>query len=241
MSTDTHPLVSPLAIAQIVARNVTPLVGILFFDWSASNVLILYFIDTMLSMLVIFAGLAKSFSPPVADGIGGRIKTGLTVAVVAVFLTAFIAIPLGGPIGIVLASTDFSWRFAFYDHSLRLGILAQCIIAFGSYFELYRALATHTPEQLQLKKRFGLVLMRWVAVMAVCYVGIGYLGDFGVLLLVAAYIGASIVAEIAPDRLLRGTPGEEFANAGNPSRTARNASAGKPGGTAKPKNPSQSG
>ena len=221
MSTDAHPLVSPLAIAQIVARNITPLVGILFFDWSASNVLILYFVDTMLSMLVIFAGLAKSFSSLATDGIGTRIKTAFTVGFVALFLTAFIAIPLGGPIGIVLATTDFSWRFAFYDHSLRLGILAQCIIALGSYFELYRALATHSPEQLQLKKRFGLVLMRWVAVMAVCYVGIGFMGDFGVLLLVAAYIGASIVAEIAPDRLLRGTPADESVEASNANRLAR--------------------
>ena len=221
MSTDTHPLVSPLAIAQIVARNITPLVGILFFGWSASNVLILYFVDTMLSLLVIFAGLAKSFSSLATDGIGTRIKTAFTVGFVALFLTAFIALPLGGPIGIVLAATDFSWRFAFYDHSLRLGILAQCIIALGSYFELYRALATHSPEQLQLKKRFGLVLMRWVAVMAVCYVGIGFMGDFGVLLLVAAYIGASIVAEIAPDRLLRGTPADESVEASNANRLAR--------------------
>ena len=220
MSTDAHPLVSPLAIAQIVARNITPLVGILFFDWSASNVLILYFVDTMLSMLVIFAGLAKSFSSLATDGIGTRIKTMLTVVFVALFLTAFFALPLGGPIGIVLASTDFSWRFAYYDHSLRLGVLAQCIIALGSYFELYRALATHSPEQLQLKKRFGLVLMRWVAVMAVCYAGIGFMGDFGVLLLVAAYIGALIVAEIAPNRLLRGTPADEAVDARNANRLA---------------------
>jgi hypothetical protein len=227
MSTDTHPLVSPLAIAQIVARNITPLVGILFFDWSASNVLILYFIDTMLSMLVIFAGLAKSFSPSAADGIGVRIKTELTAVFVALFLTAFIAIPLGGPIGIVLAATDFSWRFAFFDQSLRLGILAQCIIALGSYVELYRALATHSPEQLQLKKRFGLVLMRWVTVMAVCYAGIGFMGEFGVLLLVAAYIGASIVAEIAPDRLLRGTPADDAVEARDANRLARTSKAEK--------------
>lgn len=240
MSTDAPALVNPFAIAQIVARNITPLVGILFFDWSASNVLLLYFADTMLSMLVIFAGLARSFSPPVADGIGMRIKAELTAVFVALFLTAFIAIPLGGPIGIVLAATDFSWRFAFYDHSLRLGILAQCIIALGSYVELYRALATHSPEQLLLKKRFGLVLMRWVAVMAVCYVGIGFMGEFGVLLLVAAYIGASIVAEIAPDRLLRGTPADEAVEARNASRLARTAGTGKSGAAAKTKAPPQS-
>ena len=221
-----NPLANPIAIAQIVARNITPLVGILFFHWSASNVLILYFIDTLLSMAVIFAGLAKSFTPA-SDVVTGRIKSEITFVFVALFLTAFFAIPLGMPIGIVLATADFSWRFAFYDESLRLGVLAQCIIALGSHVELYRALATHSPEQLKLKQRFGLVLMRWVAVMAVCYTGLGFLGDYGVFLLVAAYIGASIFAEIAPDRLLRGTPADEAVDAKNTRGLAPNAKAGK--------------
>ena len=222
-----NPLVTPLGIAQIVARNITPLVGILFFHWSASNVLLLYFIDTLLSMAVIFAGLAKSFSPPAEEGVAVRIKIELTAVVVALLLTAFFAIPLGGPVGIVLAATDFSWRFAFYDESLRLGILAQCIIALSSYVELWRALATHSPEQLKLKQRFGLVLMRWVAVMAVCYTGIGFLGEFGVFLLIAAYVGASIFAEIAPDRFLRGTPADPTVEDKTSARLAQSAKSGK--------------
>ena len=42
-------VVTPIGIAQVVARNVAPLVGILFFHWSATNVLVLYFLDTLLS------------------------------------------------------------------------------------------------------------------------------------------------------------------------------------------------
>ena len=216
---------NPLGLAQIVARNITPLVGILFFHWSATNVLLLYFLDTMLSMAVIFAGLAKSFSPPAGDGIAARIKTEFTAIFVALLLTAFIAIPLGGPIGIVLATADFSYRFALGDPSLRLGFLLQFIIALGSYFELYRALNTHSPEELKLKQRFGLVLMRWVAVLAVCYTGLGFMGDFGVFLLVAAYVGASILAEMAPDKLLRGTPADLDAKVS--SRSPRADKAGK--------------
>ena len=93
-----NPLVNPIGIAQIVARNITPLVGILFFDWSASNVLILYFVDTLLSIAVIFAGLARSFTPP-SDGVTTRIRSQFTFIFVALFLTAFFAIPLGMPVG----------------------------------------------------------------------------------------------------------------------------------------------
>jgi hypothetical protein len=232
-----NPLITPTTMARIVARNITPLVGILFFHWSATNVLLLYFLDTMLSMAVIFAGLAKSFAPPPGEGIAARVKAELTSIAVALLLCAFIALPLGGPIGIVLATMDFSWRFALGDPSLRLGVIAQCIIALGSYVELYRALSTHSPAELKLKQRFGLVLMRWVAVLLVCYSGLGFMGDFGVFLLVAAYIGASIVAEIAPDRLLRGTPADEAVDAKIADRLARTAIPGKAGGAGKSQDP----
>ncbi len=201
--------VSPFGIAQIVARNITPLVGIIFFHWEASYVLILYFLDTMLSMAVIFAGLAKSLTPAKGDGMGGRIKAEMTYVLVALFLAAVMAVPLGMPVGIALAASDFSPRFALGDESLRFGMLVQCVMAFWSYVDLYRALDTHSPTELKLKQRFGLVLMRWVVVLGVCYIGLGLLpAEFVVFLLVAAYVGASIFAEIAPDRFLRGTPGE---------------------------------
>ena len=40
---------SAIAIAQIVARNIVPLVGVLFLGWRAANVLLLYFLDTVRS------------------------------------------------------------------------------------------------------------------------------------------------------------------------------------------------
>jgi hypothetical protein len=215
--------VSPFGIAQIVARNIIPLVGIIFFHWEASYVLILYFVDTMLSMGVIFAGLAKSLTPVKGDGIGARVKGEITYVLVALFLVIVLAFPLGMPVGIALAAADFSPRFALGDESLRFGMLLQCAIAFWSYVDLYRALDTHSPTELKLKQRFGLVLMRWVVVLGVCYIGLGLLpAEFVVFLLVAAYIGASIFAEIAPDRFLRATPGE-FADDSPTARATGNA------------------
>jgi len=60
--------------------------------------------------------------------------------------------------------------------------------------------------------------MRWVAVLVVCYSGLGLIpGSVGVFLLVATYVAASIFAEIAPDRFLRGTPADDSADARAPS------------------------
>jgi len=203
---------SPLVIIQAVIRNAVPLVGILAFHWPAGNVLILYLLDTLLSMAVIIAGLASSLTPP-PDGEGaaswinaegGYIAAGL-------FAAAFLAVPLGMPVGIMLAASDFSFRTAFDDSSLRGGALVQVVVALWSYIWLYRALRTHSPTELRLRVRFALVFMRWMVVLMATYFILDILppSEAVLLLLVVAYIAGSIAAEIAPDRFLRAMPGGE--------------------------------
>ena len=204
-------ITSVAGIARIVARNVVPLAGILFFHWSAPNVLILYFVDTLLSMAVIFAGVARTFAPAPKDdanAVVARIKGEATCIAAALFAAGVIAIPTGMPVGIALATSDFSFRFALYDESLRNGLIIQGVLALWSYVDLRRALAKYTREQLQLKRRFAFIFLRWIAVLAVCYFVLDFIGgDLAVYLLIVVYIGASIFAEVAPDRFLQVMPG----------------------------------
>ena len=203
---------SPLVIVQAVIRNTVPLVGILVFHWSAGNVLMLYLLDTLLSMAVIIAGLASSLTPPpegqgAASWInaeGGYIAAGL-------FAAALLGVPLGMPVGIMLAGSNFSFRMAFEDSSLRGGALVQAVVALWSYIWLYRALRTHSPKELRLRVRFTLVFMRWMVVLMATYFILDILppSEVVLLLLVVAYVGGSIAAEIAPDRFLRAMPGGE--------------------------------
>jgi hypothetical protein len=201
-----------IAVAQAIARNIVPLVGILAFHWSAGNVLLLYLLDTLLAMAVIVAGLASSFSPPPDDeGIGGLINAEVGYVLAGLFVAAFVAVPLGMPIGIMLAASGFSFREAFTDSSLRVGALVQTVMALWSYIGLYRALRTSSPTQLRLRQRFALVFMRWVVVIMVTFFIVDVLppSQLLLLLLVVAYIVASVFAEIAPDRFLRAMPGGE--------------------------------
>ncbi len=208
-------IVTPIGIAQIVARNAAPIVGIVFFHWSTTNVLVLYFLDTMLSFGVIFAGLAKTFSPAKPDTAGTRVKAEFTNVYVALLLCGLFAIPLGMPVGLALGAAGVTFGEALADPSLRVGVFWQCAAALWSYIGLHRALETHSPSELRLKQRFGLILMRWVVVLVVCYSGLGFApGSIGVFLLVVAYVAGSIFAEIAPDRFLRGTPADDSAEAG---------------------------
>ena len=161
-------------------------------------------------MAVIISGLASSFaSPPDDEGVGGWINAEASYVLAGLLVAAFLAVPLGMPVGIMLAASGFSFREAFSDSSLRGGALVQTVLALWSYIELYRALRTYSPAQLKLRPRFALVFMRWVVVIMVTYFILDILppSEPVLLILVVAYIAGSIFAEIAPDRFLRAMPG----------------------------------
>jgi len=200
---------TPLDYANAVARNVVPLAGILFFEWPAANVLILYFADTLLAMAVIFAGLMRHFMPPPKDeGWAARANAEAGYVGVALLIVAFFAVPLGVPLIFMLAGSDVSWRGLLADQGFRVGLVLQAIAAFWSGHALYQALRTRTPEDLRIKRRFALVFLRWMAVLMSAYMGFAFLlGRFAPIFFVAVYTAATIMIDVAPDRFLRAMPG----------------------------------
>lgn len=200
----------PIAAGQVVARNLVPVIGILAFGWSASTVLLLYFVDTMLSIGVIFAGLMSWFGRgSVEDRWSSRLNAEAGYVAGAAFVTAFIAVPLGMPL--VFVGAWAGWgdvKALFADPALQAGIAWQVVAAVGSYAGLWRELHFRSPEELRVKRRFSLVFLRWVVILLAVYSPIGWLfGRFLPLVLVVLYAGASVVVEIAPDRFLRAMPG----------------------------------
>lgn len=198
----------PLAIAQVVARNIVPIVGILAFGWSAPMVLALYFVDTMLALGVMLAGVTAHFQRgTVEDTAGARINAAASAPLAAAFICAFIAVPLGMPLVFVGAAGGWEgWRTLLADPAFLAGVAWQAVAAFWSYVGLWRELQHRPPEQLGLKRRFALVFMRWVAVVVVVYSPLVFLGRGLAPLLVLVYAAASIVVEIAPDRVMRLLP-----------------------------------
>src|SRR4029450_12224308 len=130
--------------------------------------------------------------------------TEVGIVVAALFLSVFIATPLGMPVFFILAAGNVSIGSLFGDGGFRGGLVRQAIAAFWSCAGLYRALKTQTPEQLRLKRRFALVFLRWIVVLMVTYTGFVMLfGRFAAIILVAVYAGASIMIDVAPDKFLR--------------------------------------
>ena len=199
---------TPVEIANTVARNIVPLAGILFLGWSAPAILVLYFADTMLAMAVMFAGLMRYFMPPVQDeGWAARANGEVGAVAGALAIAAVIAVPLGVPVIFMVAASETTVESLLADPAFRAGLVMQAIAAVWSCAGLYRALATHTPDELRLKRRFALVMLRWLVMLMVTYTGIVFLfGNWAPLVFVAVYAATSIVIDIAPDKFLRALP-----------------------------------
>jgi hypothetical protein len=205
----------PLVLVNAVTRNLVPIGGIVFFGWSAANVLVLYFADTIFAMVVMFAGLLRHFMPPPRDdGFAARANAEAGYIGTALFLGLVFALPLGVPLVFMLSESDVTVRTLFADAAFRSGLVLQAIAALWAGHGLYQALKTHTPDQLRLKRQFSLVFMRWIAVLMTTYFGIAYLlGHLAPLFFVAVYAGVSVFIDVAPDKFLRMMPGGEHADA----------------------------
>lgn len=192
-----------LTAASAVARNIAPLAGILLLGWNARNVLYLYFIDTLLAMGVILAGLIRHFQPPVEDeGWSARLNGEVGAIAAGLFVIAIVALPLGIWLAIMLAG-DLAIGEVLRDRGFLMAVAWQAAAALWSYRGLVEALRTHAPEALHLKRRFTLVFLRWIAVIF-CVQFVAVLpAHYALVALVAVYAAVSVWTEIAPDHFLR--------------------------------------
>jgi len=182
-----------------------PIGGVLFFHWSAPNLLILYFVDTLLAMTVLFAGIMYHlFHTEQHIGLADRINNGAGYVFGALFLTAVIAVPLGMPIAILVFGTGgHSLGAILDDNGFKIGLALQAAASLVSFRELIVALRKYTPDELRLKRRFAILFLRWFCVIALSLTPIVHLfGRFGALLLVVAYAGLTIFTEVNPTRFL---------------------------------------
>jgi hypothetical protein len=203
------PGFDPVVVAQVVARNIVPVAGIILFDWNALNVLLLYLVDTLLMMSVIMAGAMRCFIPVDEHSWASRANSEVGYLGASLFLFAFIAIPLGMPLIFMTGGDLAGIKASLADRSFLIGVAIQLAAAFWSWLELRQAIdAGHTLDELRLKRRFSLVFLRWMAVVIGADSPIGELLSFiGAFAFVIVYAGVSIFVDIAPDRFLRLMPG----------------------------------
>jgi Family of unknown function (DUF6498) len=187
----------------VIARNLIPVVGILFLGWSPANMVVLYFVDTLGGMWALVAALMMQFDPNLsALPWLSRMLRLLGYFALSLFLIAFIAIPLGVPLVFVLAPINWSWQAALADQSFLLGLLTIVVLSVISMIRYAVFQRRELMNQRWSQREFGLLFMRWVVMLFLIYSGIVLLGEYGVILLVIGYAVTSTIGELYPDRFL---------------------------------------
>lgn len=187
----------------VIARNAIPVIGVLFLGWAALNLVILYFFDTLGSMWALIAALLTQF-------FGGwttlpwktRFVNLLWVLGLSLFLVAFFAIPLGMPVFILLMMQQWDWRAALNDEGFLFGLVSIVILSLVGM--LRHALHFHqTPaDEKWTRNTFGLLFLRWVAMIVLIFAFAGMLLPFAPVLLVILYAALTVVSELYPQRFL---------------------------------------
>ena len=201
-------LATPANIASLIARNLVPAVGVLFLGWSAGNLLVLYYLDTILSAAVVMLLIARHITGLGKPGQRGRPLEGpldwIKASLGSLFAAVLICLPLGVPLIWTLAQFDWSVAAALADRGFLAGLGMQVAGSIYGGLQAHRDLLARTDDERVLKHRAAFIVARWLVVLAVAFTGfIGFLGPWiGGTLIVLAYTGASAYFELFPDRAL---------------------------------------
>ena len=201
-------LATPANIASLIARNLMPAIGVLFFGWSAGNLLILYYLDTILSIAVVMVLIARHITGLGKAGQKGRPLEGpldWTKAILGSLLAAvLICLPLGAPLAWTLPEFNWSFSPAFADRSFLIGLGMTVAGSLSSGVQAHRDLLVRTDDERVLKYRAAFIVARWLVVLIASITGLmGLLGArFGGALIVLIYAGATVYFEMFPGRAL---------------------------------------
>ena len=201
-------------VGSVVVRALVPIVGVLFLHWSASNLLIIYFADTLASFFsvgVLGAGHLSGVERTSGPEWYRRLTRGIRLAASGAMIALVIALVPFGFLLFMLLLQDFFWRMALYDRDLWIGVAAQFCAAVTLLLREYGRIEADPDADRLIRARFGLVFVRWFIVCGVFMLSAEFLlpfGDVGAWLfsfaLVLTYALATIAMELRPEQLLTG-------------------------------------
>lgn len=219
--------VSPpvLHAANVVARALIPVFGILFLDWSGGKVLLVYFADTLGSMYAVstLAAYAAAQTEPefqawIKDGITPlkRLRIVVGTALIGFLGPVVVAIPFGGFLAILLTIQDFAWSEALADRRLWISIGCQFAGTVMLMLGQLHWIATLKDPGKLVQARTGLLFARWVAMLLVGVLAISLPREVYLLLVVLAYAASTVALELVPERVLTAINAQDLLDALTP-------------------------
>lgn len=191
-----------VVVASAVLRNGVAIAGVLLLGWSAPELAILYFADTLAAIWGIFTAMMYAMLRSEKQSAFDLAYSWLTALALSAVTALMIAVPLGMPVVLVVASSSWNLLAALEMQGFRLALVSVVLVGIvGAIFRSFRAAAGDAGLH-AMKWEFTLVFGRWFVVIAVMYtVGFLFLRGAAVVMVIV-YAVTSVVAELYPRRFV---------------------------------------
>ena len=181
---------SPLNVASLVARNLAPIAGLALLGWNATHMVLLYYVDTVVSIAALVGLLFIHGKDMPIDASNAKGKTAIALAIATI--TGAFAFVFIWPVIVVLGMSSIEVDLA--DRQFLGGLGAQLLASCTTFVSGNRELRGRDDAEALIKRRFGIATLRWVVL---CFVS--FAAPFAIVLVVA-YCAASIYYELRPPK-----------------------------------------
>ncbi len=199
-------------LLSVLIRNCISIIGVLFLGWAAQRMAILYFADTLAGIWAALTAILYFLIPIDTAGLGDRVYNALSAALGALFIVAFIAIPLGIPL---LFMMQWQWKALldvieqpdFIKALLGIG-LTNFALSFRLYFNEVASENTFTFQS-PINRHFAVLFIRWLILIIFIYIFSIFLNDFTKYFCIIIYAIATIYAELFPEQFANLIPSKQ--------------------------------
>lgn len=217
MPAPAPPPLKPLApmqrvqrISDVALRNAAPIIGVLFLQYDASRLLLVYLFDTWVGLMMVAALQALLTQRSSNDGAGNRrgaIANYFDALGSSFIVISLLMVPVLAP-ALLVVTHEEGRALLRSDSTLWPLLAANSAAAIVSFFVQSTTMPTALDSERRLKHRFLLGFFRWLAVVALFYVAGSWLDFSGgdkvlAVLSVLLYCGFSIYAEFYPEQIDR--------------------------------------
>ena len=199
--------------ANVVSRALIPIFGVIFFGWSGTKLLVVFFADTLasiyaLSTLVLYATATSGaeYENWVKDGLtpGKRLRIFMGVAALPLPLLLIIGFFFGIlPLFVMLDMQSVRWGDFLADRDLWIAVACQFAAALTLLVNQLGWVRSLEDPQRFFKYQLGLLCARWGAMMLVGFFAGAVIprSIYGPLLIIT-YAAATVALELAPSRVM---------------------------------------
>lgn len=190
-------------VAEAAARNLVALAGLVVLGWPAASIVALYFFDALGALWAIFAGLMFAYYDNGKNSLGDRLYAWGSALALAGLLTAFLAVPLGIPVYVLLLNSGVTWQETAAQPGFGPAVLGIVGLALVGTIRWSLPLMDTEHGSRLMRAEFTLVFGRWLLALAALMAFGAFLGAVGAGLVIILYTGLMIYTDLYPERFLR--------------------------------------